>query len=252
MKMTKICIDPGHAKNTAGKRSPDGTLMEYEFNRDVAKRLKVHLERHGITVFYSCDIEAPDDTPLAYRTAKANREKSDLYISIHANAGTGGWDSANGWEAYYYAGSTKGRMLADSIRKESIALLGLKDRGIKTNSMYVTSHTNMPAVLIEHGFYTNKTECELLKTVDFREKCAIADSKGILSYLGVAWKDAGSANHAQAAPSELITPSEIVAQLSVWGIVQDQAGMLAEMEQTPNSRLYWLARKAVAYIKKLT
>ena len=34
-----VCIDPGHAKNTAGKRSPDSSLREYEFNRDVAKRL---------------------------------------------------------------------------------------------------------------------------------------------------------------------------------------------------------------------
>jgi hypothetical protein len=47
----------------------------------------------------------------------------------------------------------------------------------------------MPAVLIEHGFYTNKEECAKLKDPAFREKCAIADAKGILVYLGIAWKD---------------------------------------------------------------
>ena len=36
----KICIDAGHGSNTAGKRSPDGSLREYEFNRDVANRIK--------------------------------------------------------------------------------------------------------------------------------------------------------------------------------------------------------------------
>lgn len=46
----------------------------------------------------------------------------------------------------------------------------------------------MPAVLIEHAFYTNKTECDLLKSDSFREKCAIADAKGILAFLGIEWK----------------------------------------------------------------
>ncbi len=45
----------------------------------------------------------------------------------------------------------------------------------------------MPAVLIEHGFYTNKEECTKLKSIEFRKKCAIADAKGILNYLGIAW-----------------------------------------------------------------
>ncbi|MBC7323505.1 MAG: N-acetylmuramoyl-L-alanine amidase, partial [Acetomicrobium sp.] len=31
-------------------------------------------------------------------------------------------------------------------------------------NFYVLRETNMPAVLIEHGFYTNKEECELLKS----------------------------------------------------------------------------------------
>ena len=35
---------------TKGKRSPDSSLMEYEFNRDVGRRLKAILERHGVEV----------------------------------------------------------------------------------------------------------------------------------------------------------------------------------------------------------
>ena len=184
-----ICIDAGHGEQTAGKRSFDGTLREYEFNRYVAKRLKYHLERHGIKIMYSCDLETPKDIALGIRCTTANNAKADLFVSIHANAFGTTWNDANGWEAFYYKGSSKGQKLADAIRKESIALLGLKDRGIKTNSLYVTSNTNMPAVLIEHGFYSNKTECAKLKDTAFREKCAIADAKGILAYLGIAWKD---------------------------------------------------------------
>ena len=201
----KVCIDAGHAKNTAGKRSPDGTLREYEFNRYVAKRLKYHLERHGVQTLYSCDIETDVDISLSERCALANSSGADVFVSIHANAHGNGaeWTSGNGWEIFIYKGSTKGKAIAEAIRKESISLLGLKDRGVKTDSLYVTGNTNMPAVLIEHGFYTHKEECAKLKDSAFREKCAIADAKGILAYLGIAWLDekAESVN-APAKPSE--------------------------------------------------
>lgn len=201
----KVCIDAGHAKNTAGKRSPDGTLREYEFNRYVAKRLKYHLERHGVQTLYSCDIETDVDISLSKRCAVANSSGADVFVSIHANAHGNGteWTSGNGWEIFIYKGSTKGKTIAEAIRKESISLLGLKDRGIKTDSLYVTGNTNMPAVLIEHGFYTHKEECVKLKDSAFREKCAIADAKGILAYLGIAWLDekAESVN-TSAKPSE--------------------------------------------------
>lgn len=182
-----VCIDAGHAKNTAGKRSPDGTLREYEFNRAVSKLLKYHLERHGVKTMYSCNLDTAADLSLSARCRTANNAKADLFISIHANAYATGWNSANGWEIYHHKNSPAGARLAEAIHKASIPLLGLRDRGIKTEEYTVLTNTSMPAVLIEHGFYTNKAECEKLKSPEFRSKCAIADAKGILSYLGIAW-----------------------------------------------------------------
>lgn len=241
----KICIDPGHGKNTPGKRSPDGAFREYEFNRAVAKRLKHHLERHGVSVFNSCDIESPVDTPLADRCKNANNAKADYYVSIHANAaGTGAeWMTARGWEIFYCAGSTKGRALAESIQKASIPFLGLKDRGIKTNGLYVTKHTNMPAVLIEHGFYDNKAECELLKTTAFREKCAIADAKGILQYIGIPWTEEQPSNQTtetKAAP--LTSANDIAWELDhTYFPIDDMDGFVKVLDKAKaeNSPLYW-------------
>lgn len=184
-----ICIDPGHAKNTDGKRSFDGTLREYEFNRAVAELLKYHLERHGIKTMYSCDVNTATDVSSNTRCNTANKAKADLYISLHANAYGETWNTATGWEIYHYAKSTNGKRLAEAIHKASIPFLGLRDRGVKANTYTVLTNTSMPAVLIEHGFYTNKEECEKLKGVEFRKKCAIADAKGILNYLGIAWKE---------------------------------------------------------------
>ena len=182
-----VCIDAGHAKNTAGKRSFDGALLEYEFNRAVAKLLKYQLERHGVKTIYSCDLETDKDISLSERCRTANNAKADLFISIHANAYGSEWNSANGWEIFHAENSTKGKVLAGNIRQTSIPFLGLRDRGIKTDTFTVLIKTNMPAVLIEHGFYTNKAECDKLKSVEFRKKCAIADAKGILNHLGIAW-----------------------------------------------------------------
>ena len=47
---------------------------------------------------------------------------------------------------------------------------------------------------------------------------------------------------------ELTEPNDIVWELAHRGIVTDSAGMLAEMKENPNGRLYWLARKCVKYM----
>lgn len=189
-----VCIDAGHAKNTAGKRSFDGTLLEYEFNRAVAKLLKYQLERHGVKTIYSCDINTDKDISLSERCRTANNAKADLFISIHANAYGSEWNSANGWEIFHSENSAKGKQLATAIQKASIPYLGLRNRGIKTNTFTVLINTAMPAVLIEHGFYTNKEECAKLKSAEFRKKSAIADAKGILNYLGIAWVEETAEN----------------------------------------------------------
>ena len=184
--MKLICIDPGHAASTAGKRSPDGSLREYEFNRAVARRLAYHLERHGLKTMYSCDIDLEADASLDSRCKAANNAGADLFISLHANAYGTGWNDANGWEVYYNTGSTKGKTLADAIHARS-KVLCLTDRGVKAGDWYVIKYTSMPAVLVEHEFMTNLAAVEKLKAADWRDKWAIADAKGILDYLGIAW-----------------------------------------------------------------
>jgi N-acetylmuramoyl-L-alanine amidase len=182
-----VCLDAGHGKSTAGKRSFDESFFEYEFNRDVVNRIQNHLIRHGVQVVLTAPSDI--DTSLDDRCKISDIAKSDVFVSIHANANGDDWNDANGWEVYSHTGSAKGLRLAEAIHAESIPYLGLKDRGLKTSDFYVLKHTEAPAVLIEHGFYSNKSELDLLKSAEFREKCAIADSKGILKYLGVEWQE---------------------------------------------------------------
>lgn len=201
--MKYVIIDAGHNEFTAGKRSPDSSLKEWEFNRDVARRLALLLTTRGFKtkVIFTAYTDSSKD--VNERVKMANAEKADILVSIHANAaGEAGWyrgeddftwNTANGWEIFCYKPQNKGEgyKLAEAIHDASIPFLGLKDRGIKDGShLGMVARTNMPAVLIEHAFYTNEKECALLKTTEFREKCAEAAAKGICDYFGVDVDDA--------------------------------------------------------------
>jgi len=184
-KKMKICLDYGHGEETAGKRSPDGTLKEYEFNRSVGKILKSILIANGVDVIETAPTN--NDVSLNNRCKIANENRVDYFISIHANAYGNGdtWNNASGWSVHVIGKGGQAEKLAECIRKHAIQELGLKDRGVCVDNFQVLRDTNMPAVLIEHGFYTNKEECEKLKTEEFRWKCAESDAKGILEFLGI-------------------------------------------------------------------
>ncbi|MFV0515850.1 MAG: N-acetylmuramoyl-L-alanine amidase [Aminipila sp.] len=189
----KICIDAGHCKLTPGKRAFDGSFFEYEFNLDVANRIKRHLARHGVDSYVQYIENSNPKVELNTRISAVNKDKPDLVVSIHANAFGTGWNQANGWEIFCSTPgnvSAKGTILAKAIQQNSRAL-GLKDRGIKDahGVAGIVVSTNPPAVLIEHGFYTNQEELAKLKPDSFRELCAVCDTKGILQYLNIEWKE---------------------------------------------------------------
>ncbi len=181
-----VCIDPGHGATTGGKRSPDSTLMEWEFNRDVAYRLKALLEARGVTCVMTVAQDDQTDPSLASRVQVANSAGNiDLFVSIHANAFGNGWTTANGWEIYVYKKGGVAEVAANSIEEAMKNANLLKDRGVKTANFYVIKNTDMPAVLIEHGFYTNQAECERLKDSGFRDQLAQADLTGIMNFFSL-------------------------------------------------------------------
>ena len=183
-----VCLDPGHGASTAGKRSPDGTLREYEFNRDIAYRMRDLLQAKGVTVYMTVS-DKTSDPSLASRVATANNRNVDIFVSVHANAFGDGenWeDQANGWEIYYYGTSTNGKKLAQYIHDANFPAsgggLGIKDRGVKTANFYVIKYTSMPAVLIEHGFYTSSVEIKKMKSSEWRQKAAQLNVNGIMNF----------------------------------------------------------------------
>lgn len=191
----KVCLDAGHSASNKANKSPDGTYFEHEFALDMAKRIKAHLERHGVEVVET----RPDgrDVSLGERCRISNAAKPDLFVSLHSNAtgtlatGADGWGNARGWECYVYGLSDARYKAAKAIlaRVEGVAPAIRSTPVWAKPGLYVLAHTNAPAVLIEHGFHTSREDVAYLKDSAYRERMAAAEARGILDYLGIAWKE---------------------------------------------------------------
>lgn len=185
------CLDNGHGKLTAGKRSPklkDGNrFFEYEFNRIIVKGIIKELDKKGIK-YYNVVPEVNVNNFLQGRVIRANNVPSKIpkiFLSVHANAGPGTWTSASGLETWHYNNSPTGEKLATVFQRHLVAQLGWRNRGIKsqaTKQFYVIRKTNMPAILTENGFYNNRTEVYKLLDKTIQQKIIQAHVDAIVYF----------------------------------------------------------------------
>ena len=188
------CLDPGHGPLTEGKRSPFITgktrFFEFEFNRDIVRRLKVMLELAGIEHMITVDPAAKIGDFLEGRVRNANNHYSKLqkiFVSVHSNAGpvktADDWSDANGIETWFFHGSRLGAKLAQVFQDELIRNTGMRDRGIKSKEekqFYVLRKTEMVAILTENGFFNNRVEVVSLMDGDVRQAIAQAHFNAIM------------------------------------------------------------------------
>lgn len=184
-----IAVDAGHGHNTAGKRCPDDSMREHDFNGNVATKVCEILNNNGIETYRSDDITGNTDIPLITRTNNINSRNAKICVSIHANAFNGQWNDANGIETYIIARGGEAEKIANIVQRKLIENTGRKDRGVKVANLHMCRETKMPAILCECGFMDNKEEAELLKSEEYRIKCAEAIAYGILEYLNIEPKE---------------------------------------------------------------
>lgn len=180
-----VAIDAGHGHNTPGKRCPDDSMREHDFNGNVATKVCNILNKNGIETYRSDDITGNTDVPLITRTNNINSRKAVICVSIHANAFTGQWNDANGIETYIIARGGEAEKIANIVQRKLIEKTGRRDRGVKVSNLHMCRETDMPAILCECGFMDNREEAELLKSEEYRTKCAEAIAYGILEYLNI-------------------------------------------------------------------
>jgi N-acetylmuramoyl-L-alanine amidase len=220
LKIGKIVIDPGHGGHDTGTIGPNG-LEEKDLVLDVSRRLgKLLQARLGAEVIYT----RKDDTfiPLETRTAIANQEAADLFVSVHANSSHD--PDARGVETYYLNFTSSPEALEVAARENAvseksihelqdlvkkIALKekieesqefaadvqsslhsglaaknpGVRDRGVKKAPFIVLIGANMPSILAEISFVSNPGDERRLETADYRQKIAESLYRGIAKYV---------------------------------------------------------------------
>ena len=216
--VSRIVIDAGHGGHDPGAQS--NGINEAELTLDVALRLQKLLEKQpGFEVVMTRDTD--EFIPLQERTAIANREGADLFLSIHANASRN--PQARGIETYFLnfamnpeaeavaarenAASgqamhdlpdivkaialnnkiNESRDFAGTVQKSMVKRLGtknhtVKDLGVKQAPFVVLIGASMPSVLAEISFVTNRQDGTLLKTQAYRQQIAQALFEAIQNY----------------------------------------------------------------------
>lgn len=199
-----VLLDNGHARSTAGKCSPKlpngSRFYEWEFNRDVVKRIAAGLDELGIK-YHILVPETEKDIALSERASRANNyckqygTKNCMFISVHSNAyGNGNtWESPGRWSVWTTVGVTTSDDYAKTMYKvaeEKLARYGFGCRDGKVQgkgnagpdyeeNFTVIYKTWCPAILTENLFYTNKNECEWLMTDTGRQVIADIHVEGI-------------------------------------------------------------------------
>jgi N-acetylmuramoyl-L-alanine amidase len=220
LKIGKIVIDPGHGGHDTGTIGPNG-VREKDVVLDVSRRLgKMLRQQLGAEVIYT----RSDDTfiPLETRTAIANRERADLFISVHANSSDD--PDARGVETYYLNFTSSRDALEVAARENAVSQksiyelqdlvkkialkekidesrefasdvqsslysslasksTSLRNRGVKKAPFIVLIGANMPSILAEISFVSNPVDAKRLLTPEHRQQIADSLYRGIARYV---------------------------------------------------------------------
>lgn len=195
MEKFKVILDAGHGRDTAGKRSPDGRLLEYAYAREIAVRLERELKARG----YDAQRIVPEenDISLKERCDRANRiyaaaGKKAILVSIHCNAAgaDGKWHDARGWSAYVSRNASKKSKELACRLIDAAETQGLKVRRYSQDEPYWTQNlaicrdTNCPAVLTENLFQDNREDVDYLLSEKGKQTIVELHVQGIMAYLG--------------------------------------------------------------------
>jgi N-acetylmuramoyl-L-alanine amidase len=220
LNVKRIVIDPGHGGKDPGTQFDNG-IQEKDITLDIAKRLAASLEK-----IIGCEVLLTRDkdvfVPLDERTAFANVNKADLFISIHVNAHK--QKSVYGLETYFLNMATDENAVMVAARENATSEKNISDLqsilndlmlntkisessklaykvqdgmmkgikktykankslGVKQAPFYVLIGAEMPAILIETGFITNAVERKRIMSNSYKNLLADGIALGVNSYI---------------------------------------------------------------------
>lgn len=218
--MKVVILGTAHGKNVGGKRSPDNSLEEYRYSREIVNRLRTALEARGCVVYVDMPedvVPLPQQQELRLRCSYVNNlckkygKDKCLYVSIHVNAagGEGKWMLAGGWCVYTSNGTTVSDNLAERLyeaaEKHLSGYAEIMEEGKKDGSysskqtpirtdksdadkdmeadFFVLKHTACAAVLTENLFMDNKRDVSFLLSEKGKQSIVALHRDGILNFI---------------------------------------------------------------------
>lgn len=219
--INRIVIDPGHGGKDYGAPGYLRGVHEKDVVLEICKKLAETIKKE-----IGCEVLMTRKTDkyltLEERTAIANTEKADLFLSVHANAARN--HRAFGIETYFLNLTTDEEAIAvaarenstsrkniselDSILKDLLnnakinessrlatyvqdSLCGHLDRnyqrinnkGVKQAPFYVLLGAHMPSILVETSFISNQRECRRLTDPAYQADLCEGIVKGLSEYI---------------------------------------------------------------------
>src|SRR5437764_6982349 len=160
-----VVVDAGHGGKDSGAYRRYGP-PEKIVALDVAQRLNRKLRETQLKTVMTRDSDV--FIPLNDRVAVENKQKNAVFVSIHFN------DSrrrkTRGFETYYHSGASVD--LANRIQQKLMAIPNSANGGIHTANVRVPRLGNWPAVLVECGYLSNRSEGNQARDSEYRELLA--------------------------------------------------------------------------------
>ena len=182
-----VVLDAGHGGYDDGSVS-DSKVKEKNITLAITLKLGKILEENNIEVVYtrtSDDVSWPSDNvaDLLTRSEIANEANADYFVSIHLNYSEVAQDEVQGSEIWVRRSDSESEELAINVNKQLEALDGMISRGLKDEAespLSVIEYNNMPSILIETGFLSNKHDTKYLSNDKNQSEMANAIAQGIL------------------------------------------------------------------------
>jgi N-acetylmuramoyl-L-alanine amidase len=160
-----VVVDAGHGGKDSGAYRRYGP-PEKMVALDVAQRLEQKLRESQIKTVMTRDSDV--FIPLNDRVAIENKQKNAVFVSIHFN------DSrkrrARGFETYYHSGVSFD--LASRIQQKLMTIPNSSNGGVHSANFRVLRLASCPAVLVECGYLSNRSEGNQARDWEYRELLA--------------------------------------------------------------------------------
>ena len=160
-----VVVDAGHGGKDSGAYRRYGP-PEKMVALDVAQRLNRKLRESQLKTVMTRDSDVFIE--LNDRVAIENAQKNAIFVSIHFN------DSrrrgVRGFETYYHSGVSFD--LANGIQEKLMTIPHSKNGGVHTANFRVLRNATCPAVLVECGYLSNRSEGNQARDWEYRELLA--------------------------------------------------------------------------------